>query len=130
MKNERGEYKFVIQKPDLDYNPEWSHCAIFGPETPLPAGWGGAHVRVIYDRYRDRRELSGILRELADHIDADEVEFEVWRAQQALADPQFGTGSYSRGYEQDKRDVLARWKEIQDGRPGQVNRSKGADNDR
>ena len=102
-----GEYKFVIAKPYLDYDSETSHCSIYGPETPLPAN-EYAHVRVVYDRDRNRHEIADILRELADHIAEDE-EFDVAWARRAVTDPRFGTGEYQPHYERHMRDIVTRW---------------------
>jgi hypothetical protein len=104
---ECGEYKFVIDKPYLDYCPEMP-CGIYGPETPLPANTH-AHLRVVYDRDRSRHEVIAILRELADHIERD-IEFDVESARRVVSDPSFGTGCYHPGYE---RNMLALWEGIQ-----------------
>ena len=97
------EYKFVIDKPYLNFDSEISHCAILGPETPLPAN-EHAHVRVLYDRDRAPHEVAAILRELADLI-AHDPEFNAADARRALTDPKFGTGVYHPSYEQRMRMI-------------------------
>ena len=106
MATKVGVYKFVIDKPYLNYDPELSRCRIYGPETKLPDSEHDVDVRVVYDRRRDRREVADILRELADHI-AGDLEFDVAFSRRAISSPQFST--YSPAGQARIRDVLDWW---------------------